>query len=913
MNSGTIEATNGGTAIVAGTWTDDGVISADSTSMVYLGGTFSVDSGSSFAGTGAVDIRGTLDNTGATLTLDDPELSFGVFGGTIDGGTVETTGGAALFATDSGGTLDGVTLDGTLDMTGYYPYLDVTGGLTLDHGTIDIGTPVDSGIYGQLIFQGAQTLGGSGSIVFGGNGNNAIDTESSGGDSGTLTIGPNVTVGGDDGFIGYNNNNSEIETPIVIQGTVDSDTSGGGIFIYSAGGLNSGTIEATNGGTAIVAGTWTDDGVISADSTSTVYLGGTFSVDSGSSFAGTGAVDIRGTLDNTGATLTLDDPELSFGVFGGTIDGGTVETTGGAALFATQSGGTLDGVTLKGTLDLTGYYPLLDVTGGLTLDHGTIDIGTLVDSNTNGTLIFQGAQTLGGSGSIVFGGNGGNGIDTESSGGDSGTLTIGPNVTVGGDYGSIGLNNYNSGIETPIVIQGTVDADTSGGVISFYSASGSNSGTIEATDGGTVWVYGTWTDDGVISADSTSTVYLGGTFSVGSGSSFAGTGTVEITGTLDNSGATLTLNDPELSFGVAGGTIDGGTVETTGGAALFATQSGGTLDGVTFDGTLDLTGYYPLLDVTGGLTLDHGTIDIGTLVDSNTNGTLIFQGAQTLGGSGSIVFGGNGGNGIDTESSGGDSGTLTIGPNVTVGGDYGSIGLNDYNSGIETPIVIQGTVDADTSGGVISFYSASGSNSGTIEATDGGTVWVYGTWTDDGVISADSTSTVYLGGTFSVDSGSSFAGTGAVDIAGTLDNSGETLTLNDPDLSFGVAGGTIDGGTVETTGGAALFATQSGGTLDGVTFDGTLDLTGYYALLDVTGGLTLDNGTIDIGTLVDSGTMARSYSRAHRPWAAPARSSSAATAATGSTPNPVAATPAPSRLARRHRRRGLRLHRVQQR
>ena len=442
------------------------------------------------------------------MKLDDNALAFQLLAGEIDGGTVETTNGAALIANNSGGTLDGVTLDGTLDMTGNYPTLDVTGGLTLDHGTIDIGTPVAGGTSGALIFQGAQTLGGSGSVVFGASGNR-IDTESSGGDSGTLTIGPNVTVGGDYGYIGYNDNNSEIETPIVIQGTVDADTSGGNIQVYGTNSTNSGTIEATNGGTAYLEGTWTDDGVISADSSSTVYVQGSFSVDSGTieatgggiayltgtwtddglisvdsastidlagtfsvspgaSFAGTGTINLEGALDNAGGTLKLDDNALAFQLLAGEIDGGTVETTNGAALIANNSGGTLDGVTLDGTLDMTGNYPTLDVTGGLTLDNGTIDIGTLVDSNTNGTLIFQGAQTLGGSGSIIFGGNGGNGIDTESSGGDSGTLTIAPNVTVGGDYGYIGYNDNNAEIETPVVIQGTVDADTSGGAINIY-------------------------------------------------------------------------------------------------------------------------------------------------------------------------------------------------------------------------------------------------------------------------------------------------------------------------------------------------------------------------------------------------------------------------------------------------------------
>ena len=418
---------------------------------------------------------GTTADLSASMTLD---------GGEIDGGTINLTNGAELVVTgNSNNTLaGGVTIDGTVDMaTNNAAQLTVTGGLTLD-GTILMGDQTGYTTNGILNFVGAQTLAGTGTIDFGFSGFNQINTATSGGsDTGTLTIGAGITIEGNTGYIGYNDGLTQ--TPLVIQGTVDADTGGGTIQMFGSGwsssgnleasggsldlfGTNwtsSGTISATSGGYAEAVGTWTDSGVISADSSSIVDLYGTFSVGSSASFSGSGTVDVNGTIENSGGTVTLDDSGLVFALNEGTIDGGDIETTDGAALFATDYGGTLDGVTLDGTLDMTGYYPSLDVTGGLTLDHGTIDIGTPVDSGIYRQLIFQGAQTLGGSGSIVFGGNGNNAIDTESSGGDSGTLTIGPNVTIGGDDGFIGFNNNNSEIETPIVIQGTVDSDTSGG------------------------------------------------------------------------------------------------------------------------------------------------------------------------------------------------------------------------------------------------------------------------------------------------------------------------------------------------------------------------------------------------------------------------------------------------------------------
>ncbi len=641
--------------------TADSVNSLISTDPITLG-----------AGSLAIGITAQLS---ASLTLA---------GGTIDGGTIELSGGAALIATNQGGTLAGVTLGGTLDMTGYYATLDVIGGLTLDNGTIDIGDPVAAdNLWGTLIFQGAQTLAGSGSIVFGGSGNNQIYTETSGGDSGTLTIGPNIAIQGDEGLVGYDIGGTQ--TPLVLEGTIDANTSAGGIavggtnwtnagmieatdggsvylygtnwinsgtievtgsgaaFLRGANWTNSGTIEATHGASAYLFDTWADDGVISADSSSVIYLEGTFSVDSGASFAGAGNIDLLGTLDNTGGTLTLDVPGLTFALDGGTIEGGSVEPTNGAALFASPDGGTLDGVILDGTLDLNAYPDSVTITDGLTL-NGAIDLGPTGSSNGWSFLNFQGAQTLSGTGSIVFGNYSGNEINTASSGGDSGTLTIGPNITIQGYNGTIGGNN--GGTQTPLVLEGTINSNSSGGIIAVYGTnwinSGTieataasavflrgtnwtNSGTIEATHGGSAYVFDTWTDDGVISADSSSVIYLEGTFSVDSGASFAGAGNIDLLGTLDNTGGTLTLDDSALTFALYGGTIDGGIVQTTSVTALFATDNNGTLDGVTIDGTLDLNAYQDTVTVTDGLTL-NGTINLGPVSSPGGWATLNFQG-----------------------------------------------------------------------------------------------------------------------------------------------------------------------------------------------------------------------------------------------------------------------------------------------
>ena len=201
---------------------------------------------------------------------------------------------------------------------------------------------------------------------------------------------------------------------------------------------------------------------------------------------------------------------------GGTINGGTIDLTNGATLVGTSSGGTLSGVTLDGTLDLaTNFGAGVGVTDGLTLG-GTIDLGS-ADGSTEDAIYFDGAQTLGGTGSIVLGGALGNTINTASSGGDSGTLTIGSGITIEGQDGTIGNSSL------PLINQGTIAANVSGGRISISGAGWSNSGTLEAENGGTLNLNGTWTDSGTVTAGSGSVVSLGGTFSLGAGSSFGGT------------------------------------------------------------------------------------------------------------------------------------------------------------------------------------------------------------------------------------------------------------------------------------------------------------------------------------------------------------------------------------------------------
>src|SRR5262249_46809654 len=129
---------------------------------------------------------------------------------------------------------------------------------------------------------------------------------------------------------------------------------------------------------------------------------------------------------------------------GGRINGGTVRTTEGAALGGAtwgQGEAVLDGVTV-GDLDLTHVgREFLVGTGGRTL-NATAALGRYVQfQRFFGALLLDGAQTLGGTGTVRFGGSyytdGHNAIASRS-----GTLTIGPNITIQGAFGTVGASAY---------------------------------------------------------------------------------------------------------------------------------------------------------------------------------------------------------------------------------------------------------------------------------------------------------------------------------------------------------------------------------------------------------------------------------------------------------------------------------------
>ncbi len=256
---------------------------------------------------------------------------------------------------------------------------------------------------------------------------------------------------------------------------------------------------------------------------------------------------------------------------GGVIQGGTLTASGGAELLINF--GTLDGVALNGPLGIPNGARLYVTTNGLTLNSTM----TLASDNLGSILQFNGTATLGGTGQVVYGG-----LQpmNDSVYDPTGTLTIGPNITLHGSSGV--LQGSSSG---SVINQGTIYTDASnltmnlqyvinqGQLItsngsSLYLNPFANQGQLSALDGSTLsaWYL---TNSGVVSIDNTSTL--------------------QFTGDYVQTGGITMLNGGQL-IPMTGGSllVNGGTL-TGGGFLNMAVTNSGVIDAGPAVGALVFT------------------------------------------------------------------------------------------------------------------------------------------------------------------------------------------------------------------------------------------------------------------------------------------------------------------------------------
>jgi hypothetical protein len=287
------------------------------------------------------------------------------------------------------------------------------------------------------------------------------------------------------------------------------------------------------------------------------------------------------------------------------------------------------------------------------------------------------AQTIGGSGSITFGGAAGNGGGSLNNEGTN-TLTIGTGVLIHGKNGSID-GAPDAGVSGGIVNQGTIAADVSGGTLTLTAVT--NAGSIQASNGGTLSfsdaasgnvVTGTLTGGSWKTfANSTISLTAAGPVTANAASIvLAGTGSTFLSGASHQPlESTLTANQGSLQIlggrsyiaPLSAGIVNSGTLQLSGG--VFAPSSltntatgqifgfGAITPTVINAGTVRATG--GTLVCSGGISGNAGTIQI------DADGVLDLSSASTASSAAFLIHNGTA------------AGSLNLGTdNVTISGDY---------------------------------------------------------------------------------------------------------------------------------------------------------------------------------------------------------------------------------------------------
>ncbi len=790
----------------AGNWTPKGVPNGNVNVLI--------DGGNAVASSVSLNINASIDN----LTIDSDD-SLGINNGillTVNGTSINNAGSLSL---NSSGSPTGI----------------VIGGANV-------------------------TLNGGGRLILSNNPQNFI----SGASGSNLLINQETIQGA--GTIGND------QMTLANQGTINANVSASLIINPSGGATNTGVLEASSGGTLQLFGTITNTGgtieALNSTPGSTVQLAGatvtggtltttgngvietaggatlsgltnagTYVMPNGTRTMLTGSINNTGTmqLNSTGSTtellvsgnvtlkgsgtLTLSNNPQNF-IFGATS--GTQILTNQETI---QGGGNVGRGQLtlanKGTINATGSTPLIvQPSGTASTNTGTLQassggtlrlIGTFV--NTGGTIEAMAGGTVQLNGATITGGTlttTGNGV-IESAGSatlsgltNAGTYAI-PNGTVTTLVGTINntgaIQSNSSGLATGLLVSGNVTLKGSGTVTLSNNPQnlilGASTGTEVLANQSTIQGGGnigdgflTLANQGTINATGSTPLIVqpSGTASTNTGALEASSGgTLRLIGTFANTGGTIEA----MAGGTVqlnGATITGGTLTTTGNGVIESAGSA-TLSGLTNAGAFQV--------LNGSVTKLQGTITNNGTIMVNSTGSpteLLVSGNVTLKGSGTLTLSNNPQNSILGASTGTE--VLTNQTTIQGGGNIGDGFLTLANQGtisanVSTPLVVQPSGTSST-------------NTGTMAASSGGTLRLIGT----------------------------FANTG-----GTIEALNST-----PGSTVQLAGATVTGGTLATTGNGVVETASGGATLSGLTNAGTY---------------VMPNGTVTelVGTINNTGTM----------------------------------------------------------
>jgi hypothetical protein len=860
--------------INAGTATLSGVPGTGNTFTV---GTLSMSAGAFNQQNGILSV-GTMNLTGGTFTLSSTgTVALGAGGGTVSGsGTFAfsngTLGGAALTVNNGGYTWDNGTLLTAVN-------LNAGGGLISGLGTKILGSGAQLNInVGTTSFVGVIKYSGAGSVTIA--------------NGATMSMQSDIDVTKDTAYSG--------SAPFTVQtGGTLVKALGTGVAQFHAGLTitNAGMIRTSSAILEFDSGI-ANTGTLQADTGAELRLvGGTFTLSPGSVIAGGGTVHLLGAT-STAAVIdvqanTAVAPTLSLDV--GTVQGTQTLTVNGPL---TWKQGVVGGsVTLKA---IGGG----SIIGSAVITTGTVDLaaGTYTWSagnltfNGNGLLMVDPGATLAasnGSGSLTVAYSSGtpviqnNGIVSAAVSG-TGVLTIQNGITLN-NAGTLRATTGGITVQGTVNNTGTIDLAASSpltvganGLVTLSAGSvftgtgplvvGTSSGTLTVntavtTPGGLKFTNGTINGTGILTVNGsfdwgvfdTNGVQGSVTIQAAGGGDWTLGGTKRIgSGTVNLSGGTANWNNADIGYGAGGGALivgSGATLNLTGDRSFVLLSGASGSPSFTNNGIFQKTGGAGTSTINSGIAFTNGgltDVESGTLIihaaTTNTGlikaggtGTLLFDQAVTLSGSGTfnVVAGGT----LTVNASGA---TITIPSGATFSNagivqvtagtlaiPSGAI-LNNYtpttatlsggtwlatNSTIDLGGRAVGTIDTGTtvelsgSSAVMTGLTSLTQNNGNLRIYSGATLTPTGTVNNAGMIEVSGT----LGTAVVVQSGGTLAGQGTVNGSVTAQSGGKLTPGPGPYAASGA--GVLTVGNTALNGGSTYVwelnswsATPSAGT-----------------------------------------------------------------------------------------------------
>ncbi len=543
-----------------------------------------------------------------TITLGTGGLTVAAGNANAETFNANLTIGAAQAWTNSGTST--LTIGGVVTITTFNLGLAGTGNISFaSGGSVSLGSGgITNTNTGTVTLAGPITLTAGSAIT-----NNAA--------SGTFSISGNISVGANTLTVGGSGNTTISGVVGFDLGTGGLTMSGTGTVALSAPNTFSGIVTISNGILSIAAPASLGTNATAAALT---LNGGTLQTTGAAAVtfaSGQGTTVTASSFLNAGATAPLTLSDVSIGAF--------TLTSNGAGAVTLSAGGTLGTTTLTGNAAFTnagsGLFTLAApiAAGGNSLSVGTTSTGNLLVS---GTITYAGGNTLNSSttssgtvnisGAINFAS--GTAATIAASGTGAGTTTI-----------SAATLTLPSGSTTPLTITNNNNA-----ALLTVSSAISNAGnliTVNGTGNTTLsGVIGNGTGGVTMSGTGSSVLTLSALNNTFSGIVTINSGTVSI---LDPTN--LGVNNTAAMVTLAGGTLSASTtVSLPGSTGITITAGGSALNSATAGQTFTIAAVTPGSNsfsltgpgnttITGGLTFTGGT----PTITANTTGT----GAATIG------------------------------------------------------------------------------------------------------------------------------------------------------------------------------------------------------------------------------------------------------------------------------------------